>query len=142
MKTNKISLKKENEILRSIIKDISWMARRYATGRSSVAPGLYNECAAKSLELGIELNPTADGTIWAEDGMGRSFDSLTDEHLTPNHPIATGRLIGLPPRTHLAEEMRRLLELGENDGIGAAIEKIMELKEKADKNYNNNQKDK
>ena len=35
-------LRDENQQLRRIICDIHWMARRYATGRSSYAPSMFN----------------------------------------------------------------------------------------------------
>jgi hypothetical protein len=43
----------ENEMLRSIIKETLWMARRYASGRQTYAPAMYNEAAKKAVELGV-----------------------------------------------------------------------------------------
>lgn len=60
----------ESAALKRIIEDFHWMARRYADGRMSYAVSLFNDCTRKALDLGCELNPTADGTIWARDGMG------------------------------------------------------------------------
>lgn len=63
--------------LLSIAADLHWMARRYVDGRQSCATGLFNEHTRALLALGAKLNPTADGTIWARDAMGRSFDGLS-----------------------------------------------------------------
>lgn len=55
------------------------MARRYADHRSSFAPRTYNEHTRTLLMIGLRLNPTGDGTIWARDQGGRAFDGLTDD---------------------------------------------------------------
>jgi hypothetical protein len=36
-----------------IIKQTMWMARRYAGGRMTYAPGMYNEAATLALDLGV-----------------------------------------------------------------------------------------
>lgn len=76
--------------MRAIVVDLHWMARRYADGRMSYAPALFNDHTRALLALGIVLNPTADGTVWARDGQGRDFDALTDAEATPNTPDARG----------------------------------------------------
>jgi hypothetical protein len=43
------------------------------------ATSLFNEHTQSLLNLGVELNPTADNTIWARDAMGRSYDKLSEE---------------------------------------------------------------
>ena len=53
------------------------MARRYADHRSSYAPHTYNQRTRTLLTIGVKLNPTGDGTVWARDQMGRAFDGLT-----------------------------------------------------------------
>lgn len=60
-----------------IIRDLHWMARRYADMRSSYAPSLLNRHVKDLLEFGYELREP----LFARDGMGRSFDGLTDEQL-------------------------------------------------------------
>lgn len=62
-------LRVENEVLRRIVADLHWMARRYAHGRSSYAVGLLNDHTRALLGLGVKLNPTGDNTIWATDGQ-------------------------------------------------------------------------
>ena len=59
----------------SIIHDLHWMARRYADGRSSYAPGLLNERANDAIALGAVLKEP----LYARDGMGRMYDKLTAE---------------------------------------------------------------
>jgi len=70
--------KQELETLRRIVKDFHWMARRYADGRQTYATRMFNDHTRDLLKRGIKLNPTADGTIWARDAGGRSFDGLSD----------------------------------------------------------------
>jgi hypothetical protein len=106
-KSNK-QLQEENIALRAICRDLHWMARRYATGRRSTAPSTLNDHVRKLLELEVSLNPTADGKIWAEDGMGREFDKLTDEMLDPSSPGATGKYIPLPIGTKLDFALREI----------------------------------
>ncbi len=74
-----MTIKEENEILRLICRDLHWMARRYADGRTSYATGMFNDRTRQLISLGVELSPTGDGTIWARDGSGsRAMDGLTD----------------------------------------------------------------
>ena len=53
-----------------IIKEIQWMARRYAHGRSTYAVSQYNEAIQKAQEVGMEFRPDPiDGLVEAKDGM-------------------------------------------------------------------------
>ena len=61
-------------ILELIVQDLHWMARRYANGRMSYVTSMFNEHTQTLLNLGVELNPANDGTIWARDGMGHRFE--------------------------------------------------------------------
>lgn len=67
---------KDYEILIAAVRDFHWMARRYADGRSSYAPGCLNEHVRKLLSMDSEFHPSAP--FFARDGMGRGFDKLTD----------------------------------------------------------------
>lgn len=58
----------ENLKLRRIIQETLWMARRYADGRSTYAPGLVNENIMAALKLGIDLDGPTDPP-YAKDGM-------------------------------------------------------------------------
>ena len=79
MAQSKADLEAENSKLREIAKDLHWMARRYADRRQSYATGTFNAHTRALLAMGVDLNPTADGTIWARDQGGRAFDGLTDD---------------------------------------------------------------
>lgn len=59
--------------------DLHWMARRYADGRQSYATGMFNQITRSLIAMGLKLNATGDGTVWARDGAGRGCDGLTDE---------------------------------------------------------------
>ena len=63
-------LEDENAILRNVIRETLWMARRYAHKRSTFAPTILNECIdeLKKLDINIELD-TAEDIEYAEDGM-------------------------------------------------------------------------
>src|SRR5690606_23462388 len=72
-------LTRELQALRRIVVDLHWMARRYVDGRTSYATRLFNDHTRAMVALGVELNRTSDGTIWARDGMGRAYDGLSEE---------------------------------------------------------------
>lgn len=93
--------------LEAIAIDLAWLARRYCDGRQTYAPSIYNEHARALLEMGVQLNATGDGLIWAKDGDG--IDGLSEECHTPGHPEAVGHVIPLPPGTHLVRELEYLL---------------------------------
>lgn len=59
--------------------DLHWMARRYADNRQSYATSLFNGITRQLVVMGLNLNATGDGTIWARDMAGRAYDGLTDE---------------------------------------------------------------
>lgn len=61
--------------LAEIIRNLHWMARRYADGRSSYAPGLLNDCVRSAIALGYEIKQP----LFARDAMGREYDGLSEE---------------------------------------------------------------
>ena len=68
---NKITWKQKAEILEWVLKDIHWIARRYATNRRSYAPSVYNEAIIRAMEVGFK--PMKDAiekfpTYLAEEG--------------------------------------------------------------------------
>lgn len=73
-----------------IIEDLIWMARRYADGRSTYAPGIVNDATRWMINNKLRVNTCVEGMIWARDGMGRRFDGLTDVQATPGTPEARG----------------------------------------------------
>jgi hypothetical protein len=75
---NKKQLENENATLKKICVNLAWQARRYCDGRSSYVTSMFNEDMRTLISLGVDLNATGDGTIWARDAMGRNFDGLTD----------------------------------------------------------------
>lgn len=64
--------------LERIIGETLWMARRYADGRSTYAPGTVNKCIDLALELGIELDGPPE-EMYAKDGMFGEWDSKQGE---------------------------------------------------------------
>ena len=50
-------LREENQQLRRIINEIHWMARRYATGRKSYAPSMFNDAIKIAIDLGCDIGP-------------------------------------------------------------------------------------
>lgn len=59
--------------------ELQWCARRYCDHRQSYITSSFNNITRWLLANGVELNYTADGTIWARDANGRMYDGLTDE---------------------------------------------------------------
>ena len=51
--------KAQNVILIRIIKDTLWMARRYANGRKTYAPGIINDALSTLGHMGITINSDA-----------------------------------------------------------------------------------
>src|SRR5690606_41919010 len=84
-------LTRELEALRRIVVDLHWRARRYVDGRTSYATRLFNDHTRALVALGVELNRTSDGTIWARDGMGRAYDGLPEAHAAPGERAPEGR---------------------------------------------------
>lgn len=89
----KRELETENHALRQALISLHWMSRRYADGRSTVAPSTHNRAVRLMLDLGLPVNKS-DGIIWARDGMGRDYDNLTDEQATEGTPAALGEDYG------------------------------------------------
>jgi hypothetical protein len=59
------------KLLESIILDISWMSRRYADGRNTYAPAMYNDAIKEALQLGlpIQKDTTVEPpTLFAREG--------------------------------------------------------------------------
>lgn len=56
--------------LESVILDIHWMARRYADGRLSYAPNMFNRAIQKALDLGLPLkeDTALKATYFAKEG--------------------------------------------------------------------------
>lgn len=60
----------ENNLLRHVIREIQWMARRYAHGRMTYAVGMYNNAIKVAQSVGMEFKPDPiDGLVEAKDGM-------------------------------------------------------------------------
>lgn len=66
---NQIPDNQEIEMLRSVIQDMWWMARRYVNGRKSYAVSMYNNAIKRAQDAGMIFSPDNDGLIEAKDGM-------------------------------------------------------------------------
>lgn len=86
MKTNE-QLTAENTELKQIAYNLHWMARRYADGRCTYAPGMVNDAVRKLQAMGVELNVCGERTPWARDGMGPGFSGLSLEEYELGQPI-------------------------------------------------------
>ncbi len=105
---NKKELENKIHTLSKIAKDLHWMARRYADGRQSYATSMFNDHTRKLLSMGIELNPTGDGTIWARDSMGRNYDHLTDEEAALGDEVGFYAAREVEEITFLREQIEKL----------------------------------
>ena len=54
MSANKMNCERCTQ-LESVIHDIWWMARRYATGRYTYAPSMFNDAINQAITLGVDL---------------------------------------------------------------------------------------
>lgn len=75
------------EMLLAAFGDIWWMARRYADGRSTYAPKMFNDAMHRALEAGFS-KPNSGGSdghgeepIWAMDGGGARYSGLSPEEV-------------------------------------------------------------
>jgi hypothetical protein len=97
------------QVLEKIVHDLHWMARRYADGRQSYATSTFNQHTRSLLAMNIQLNPCAEGTIWARDGMGPRYGGLTEEEYNQGEPLnGWSRVIYPEEYTQLREENHRL----------------------------------
>lgn len=67
----------ERDEARSIVRDIHWMAQRYADGRKSYAVGLYNDAIIKAISWCPDVKSAVDGM--APEYQSRA-DALTAAH--------------------------------------------------------------
>lgn len=61
------NLKQRNDNLEAMLRQIWWMARRYADGRCTAAPSIVNEVYDKCQKMGIDLGDD-NGEKYASDG--------------------------------------------------------------------------
>jgi hypothetical protein len=78
---------RENQ-LTHIIKETMWMARRYANGRMTYAPGMYNDAARIAIDLGVisVLDFGHDAKMFA--------DKYVVQILEDQQPIKVGKVKG------------------------------------------------
>lgn len=62
-------LEAERDEARQIVRDIHWMAQRYADGRSTYAPGMFNDAIKKAVDGGWLTEPADGSGLYARDGM-------------------------------------------------------------------------
>jgi len=68
-KTPKISNQEKIQILEHLLQETLWMARRYADGRSTYAPKMFNDVVHTLDALGLQhLLVGDDGKRFADDG--------------------------------------------------------------------------
>jgi hypothetical protein len=89
--------------------DLHWMARRYADGRCTYAPGMVNNAVRTLLMFGAELNISGDQTPWARDGMGPGYSGLSKEEYELGLPIEEWSKIVIPEEmAAMAKEIEEL----------------------------------
>ena len=78
--TTKQKLEAENYKLRQICIDLQWMARRYADGRSTYAPGIVNDATTYLLSIGVKLKNCAKEGLYANYGLQhKRFYAMTKQ---------------------------------------------------------------
>lgn len=75
----------ENEVLKDIVKNTLWMARRYADNRSSYAPAVFNFAVHDLDALGLAHlhagDPADNGKRFADDGMFGKYDPVLKDFI-------------------------------------------------------------
>lgn len=72
------SLERERDEARQIVRDIHWMARRYADGRMSYAVGMFKDAVKKAADAGWLPEPQNGEGLYAKDGMEAGRNALRD----------------------------------------------------------------
>lgn len=82
--------------LAAVIRELHWMARRYAEGRQTYAASSCNDATREALALGVDL-AMPDGTLWAADGTGEAgYSGLSEEEMASALKSKTLRLRLVP----------------------------------------------
>lgn len=81
---NRAELILRTEKIKEAVKDILWMARRYANGRKTYAPSLFND--AYDI-LRTEFGDEVDRKGFTHTGSNETYYDITIEH-TKDHPYA------------------------------------------------------
>jgi hypothetical protein len=84
---NIFTIKEKYHTLKKIASELHWMARRYADGRQSYVTHQFNEITRMLQSMEIDLKEAGDGTVWARDAMGRSFDGLSEKEASQGNPV-------------------------------------------------------
>ena len=69
-------VKAERDEARKIVRDIYWMALRYADGRKSYAVGMVNDAVRKGYDAGWLVHSHEKDPAFARDGMGPEYRSV------------------------------------------------------------------
>ena len=69
-------LKVERDEARQIVRDIYWMALRYADGRQTYAPGMCNDALRKAYEAGWLTHQHQSDPAYARDGASPEYQSI------------------------------------------------------------------
>lgn len=73
MTKTRVELEHENAVLRKVVHNTFWMARRYARGRMTSAPSTVNDCLQELEAINMPIAP--DRTLVAD---GNSNDEVLD----------------------------------------------------------------
>lgn len=92
-----------------------WMARRYADMRSSYAPNMFNGHVRALRRLGFGLKHP----LFARDGMGRTYDGLTDEEVADAAEDMPRGFV--PDPDPLLEALRDIADMPERGGCDDEI---------------------
>lgn len=79
-----IELEKQLEVCKHVIQEISWMARRYADGRQTYAPDMFNDAIKKLDEIGLghlhKSDPAYNDVRFASDKLQYFANPQTKEN--------------------------------------------------------------
>ena len=73
-------------ILREIVRDLQWMARRYANRGSAADKALLNKHTLALIAMGVPLNVKMDGTLWAKTATAQEYASVEPQTPSTENP--------------------------------------------------------
>jgi hypothetical protein len=107
-------------ILREIVRDLQWMARRYANRGTAADRALINKHTLALIAMAVPLNVKMDGTLWAKTADEREYASVEPHAPSTENPERV--FIRMDSKGEVSEEDIReaigVIARGLRDGSG------------------------
>lgn len=106
------------DAMRNAVSALWNCARRYCDGRSTHISSTYNRWTRALLEAGVPFE-TPDGTPWARDRYGRTYDGLTDEEAALGLPAPPAFTREDNPEREAHKQLVEAVALFFSDGLAS-----------------------